>query len=123
MVARSMACFLRRASDFAGRILAGLLLAVPLPVLAQAGPVPDVLKPYVRGDQFDPGDFGWMRGRFAEKDTGAATPWSEVVAYSDRCAADAATAAKRRLAAMGVVAEALPPGPMATRFARRSSPR
>jgi hypothetical protein len=42
-------------------ILAGLFL-----IAATAPPPPPVLEPYIRDGRFHPGDYGWMRGRFAD---------------------------------------------------------
>ncbi|MDY0958345.1 DUF6624 domain-containing protein [Sphingomonas sp. CFBP8993] len=33
---------------------------------AATPPVPEVLKPYIHGDRFDPGDYRWMKGRFPD---------------------------------------------------------
>lgn len=33
---------------------------------AATPPVPEVLKPYIKGDRFDPGDYKWMKGRFPD---------------------------------------------------------
>ncbi|QXT36772.1 hypothetical protein KV697_05555 [Sphingomonas sanguinis] len=33
---------------------------------AATPPIPDVLKPYIKGDRFDPGDYKWMKGRFPD---------------------------------------------------------
>lgn len=51
-------------SDPAMRLLA-LILSV-FPLTAATPPIPDVLKPYIRGDRFDPGDYKWMKGRFPD---------------------------------------------------------
>lgn len=41
-------------------IISAFLLTAATP------PIPEVLKPYIKGDRFDPGDYKWMKGRFPD---------------------------------------------------------
>lgn len=43
-----------------------LSLILAFLLTAATPPVPDVLKPYIKGDRFDPGDYRWMKGRFPD---------------------------------------------------------
>lgn len=90
---------------------AGIGLAIVAPAHGQSAPVPDTLAPYVKEGAFDPGDFGWMKGRFADAGTADAMRWKSVVDYVDRCVEVAGREARRRLAEMGAAADDLPPGP------------
>src|SRR3546814_9636208 len=61
------------AASLAFMALRGLWLALfigaSIPAAASAQtPPPAALKPYVTDGAFDPGDFGWMAGRFADED-------------------------------------------------------
>lgn len=51
-------------SDPVMRTLA-LIFSVFL-LTAATPPIPDVLKPYIKGDRLDPGDYKWMKGRFPD---------------------------------------------------------
>ncbi|WP_141237117.1 DUF6624 domain-containing protein [Sphingopyxis sp. GW247-27LB] len=78
---------------------------------AQATPVPDVLKSYGKDGTFDPGDFGWMAGRFAAEGAAARAAWQSVAAYKEACIAAATGKAKAELAMIGAESTNLPPGP------------
>lgn len=51
-------------SDLPMRVLSLIFSAFLL--TAATSPVPDILKPYIHGDRFDPGDYRWMKGRFPD---------------------------------------------------------
>lgn len=52
----------RSLSDLLMRVLALIFSAFLL--TAASPPVPEVLRPYIKGDRFDPGDYKWIKGRF-----------------------------------------------------------
>lgn len=96
------------------RLLRGSFLAlalVPAAISAQEVPVPEALAPYVKDGQFQPGDFGWMRGRASVDDAAGQQRWQQIKDYVEQCS-DRATAVMRdQLAAIGAETAHLPRGP------------
>jgi hypothetical protein len=69
---------------------------------AAAPPPPPVLAPYIHDGRFDPGDYGWMRGRFDDS-TAAQKAQSEAVrAWTDRCFEEGLALTRAELRAMGI---------------------
>src|SRR3546814_11293365 len=58
---------------------------------------------------FDPGDFGWMAGRFAAGGTAARAAWESIGTYQKACLTAATAKAKAELAALDAAPAALPP--------------
>lgn len=52
---------------------------------AAAPPPPSLLAPYVRGESFDPGDYGWMRGRFGDATPADRAAWREIGNWLTAC--------------------------------------
>ena len=115
------------AASLAVMAMRGLWLAlfisvsIPAAASAQAPPPPDALKPYVTDGAFDPGDFGWMAGRFADEGSIARAAWDSIKAYDKACFAAATAKAKAALAAIDAEAGMLPPGPYGDALCRAVS--
>ena len=68
-----------------------ILAAVPFAsvafasVAATAPPPPAGLVPYVKGEHFDPGDYGWMRGAFADASPEQKADWFALMAWLGQC--------------------------------------
>src|SRR3546814_17614904 len=103
--AGSMAKMERRGSALA--LLLGVML--PAAAAAQGTAVPAVLAPYVADGAFDPGDFGWMAGRFAAGGTAARAAWESTGTYQKACLTAAHAQAKAETAAQAAEPPALPP--------------
>jgi hypothetical protein len=87
-------------------ILLALLLST-----ATAPPPPSVLAPYIKEGRFDPGDFGWMRGRFADATPLAKAEWSKVNTWLTACTKAGGEALKRDLQAAGIADPKVNPQP------------
>jgi hypothetical protein len=83
----------------------------PISVLA-APPPPSLLAPYIRDGRFEPGDYGWMRGRFADASPADKAATVEIGKWVTAChqAGEAETRAK--LAGMGIADAKLERGPI-----------
>lgn len=80
----------------------GALLAALLFQQAAAEPPPAALAPYVHDGRFDPGDYGWMRGRFDDASPSDKAQFATIGAWLDRCHARGLTQTQAELAALGV---------------------
>jgi len=86
-----------------------LLVCGALLLSAAAPPPPAVLAPYVRDGAFEPGDYGWLRGRFADATAAERARWDEVRAWQDACVAGAQAEVRAELVAMGIADPQVPP--------------
>src|SRR3546814_12800697 len=68
---------------------------------------------------FDPGDFGWMAGRFAAGGTAARAAWESIGTYQKACLTAATAKAKAELAALDAAPAALPPNSYGDRSGER----
>jgi hypothetical protein len=81
-------------------------------------PPPEQLKPYIKDGRFDPGDFGWMRGRFADASKAQKDAYVELSQWTAQCFADAKSRLKSELAARGfpnTAIDTVPVGPLLCR--------
>ena len=83
------------------RLISLLAAVIGTAVPAFATAVPTALVSHVKSDQFDPGDYGWVRGAFAGASATEVADWKAIVAYSDHCAGTAPEAARAELTALG----------------------
>jgi hypothetical protein len=77
-----------------------LLLACLL-LVAAAPPPPAVLQPYIHGGRFDPGDYGWMRGRFEDATPAEKAAFGSVGQWTKACYDAGTTAAEAELHRLG----------------------
>lgn len=87
----------------ASALIAGTLA---IPDVPRPAP-PPVLAPYIHGQVFEPGDYGWMRGQFADATPAEAGQWVAVSGWLERCQQAGAVRVKAALAAAGVADPAL----------------
>lgn len=78
------------------------LAALLIGQVAAAEPPPPVLAPYIRKGRFDPGDYGWMRGRFDDATPEQKAASDAIHAWLDRCHARGLAQSRAELAALGV---------------------
>jgi hypothetical protein len=71
-------------------------------LLAAAAPPPPALAPYIHDSRFDPGDYGWMRGRFDDASPADKASSEAISAWIDGCVAEGAAKVRAELRAMGV---------------------
>jgi hypothetical protein len=76
--------------------IAALLMAAAIP------PPPSVLAPYIHGDRFDPGDYGWMRGHFDDASPADKAAFLLIFQWRKACAALGEAELRAQLAAMGI---------------------
>jgi len=79
----------------------GAALLSATPVLAAEPPA--ALAPYVEDGALRAGDYGWARGAFAEAGPEDKAAYQSIVAWRDACFAEARTAARAEVAALGEV--------------------
>lgn len=88
------------------RLLAGLAL-----LLTAAAAPPPTLSSYIHDGRFDPGDYGWIKGAFADAGpadkAAAATFWS----WQAGCQAAEAARIKAELVTLGIADPKIAPGP------------
>ncbi|MGF7154668.1 DUF6624 domain-containing protein [Novosphingobium gossypii] len=84
-----------------------LALAAMLVLTAAASPPPAVLAPYIHDGRFDPGDYSWLKGRFADASAADKTANAQVVAWVEACRQADREQTTAELADMGVLP---PPG-------------
>lgn len=83
------------------------LLASAALLMAASPPPPSALAPYIQGDRFDPGDYGWMRGLFDDASPADKATWQTIFQWTRACD-DAGRVEKRaQLVAMGIPAPSL----------------
>ena len=79
------------------------LLAIAfLAVAAAMPPPPAPLQPYIKDGRFDPGDYGWMRGRFADASAADKTAMAETRRWIDACFVAGKAETRAELLAMGI---------------------
>ena len=83
-------------------VLAAMLAAVALGQAAPSEPPPAVLAPYIRKGRFDPGDYGWMRGRFDDATPEQKAESAAIHAWLERCHVRGLAQSRTELAALGV---------------------
>lgn len=81
------------------RSLATFALMLELPA---AAPPPAPLAPYVREDHFNPGDYLWMRGAFADATLAQKAEWRAIGDWQRRCQDDQQAAIVAAFAKRGV---------------------
>jgi hypothetical protein len=87
----------------------GLALA-SLWLTAAAPPPPSVLAPYIHDGRFDPGDYGWMRGRFDDSSPTQKAQSEGIRIWTDRCLAEGVAQTRAELRAMGIAGPKLEQG-------------
>ncbi|WP_322963195.1 DUF6624 domain-containing protein [Sphingomonas fuzhouensis] len=70
---------------------------------AATPPVPDVVKPYIDGGRFNPGDYKWMKGRFADATAAEKAQAKQVQAWLMACYESDLAQVRTELRALGVV--------------------
>jgi hypothetical protein len=88
-----------------------LTAASALLLIAARPAPPPVLAPYIKDGRFDPGDYGWMRGKFADAPPATKAEWAQVDAWLTACAKAAAEQVKVELRAAGVANPKIRPQP------------
>ena len=86
---------------FALAVAAALLCAADYP------PPPELLESYIHDDEFDPGDFGWAKGRFADASDAEKAAYAAIPRWIARCMDDGRTKLQQQLAAAGYPVQAL----------------
>ncbi|WP_240610148.1 hypothetical protein [Sphingomonas pokkalii] len=79
-----------------------LTLCAAAILLPAASDPPPALAPYFREGRFDPGDFGWMRGRFPDARPADVQTYATIEAWMRRCYEDGVARTREELAAMGI---------------------
>lgn len=74
--------------------------AVPLPEALVDIPAP--LAPFIVDGRYEPGDFGWMRGRFDSASEAEKADYAQVNAWLGKCYEAGNAASEARLAALGI---------------------
>ena len=86
---------------------------------AIAADPPAAIRPYIKeGGRYDPGDYGWMRGRFAGATAAERQTFAEVMSWADLCRREAVQELGADLTAAGypgVKVEELVTGPLVCR--------
>jgi hypothetical protein len=90
-----------RLANIAPMRILGLLLS-SLWLVAAAPPPPPALAPYIKNGRFDPGDYGWMRGRFEGASPAEKAQSEAIRAWTDRCFAEGLAQTRAELRAMGI---------------------
>lgn len=81
------------------------ILALCLPcIVASAPPIPASIAPYMHEAGFDPGDYRWLRGAFADAPEVDARDYRQVLEWRSRCRVDDLSRTRASLAAIGVTA-------------------
>ncbi|MCC2978369.1 hypothetical protein LK533_17100 [Sphingomonas sp. PL-96] len=78
------------------------LLLLSWLLVGTAPPLPDALKPYVHEGRFDPGDYGWMRGRFEDARPADKEATAAISAWLDACFMTDMAETRAELRAMGI---------------------
>lgn len=68
---------------------------------------PAALRPYIRDGAFDPGDYDWMRGAFADASDAQRAGFAAIRTWTDQCLTHATAAMRRELASMGIASPTL----------------
>ncbi|WP_375429368.1 DUF6624 domain-containing protein [uncultured Sphingomonas sp.] len=75
--------------------------------VAATTPPPPVLLPYIQEGRFDPGDYGWLKGRFDDASPAEKAASARVGIWLDACLAADGAATRAELRAMGVTSPSL----------------
>jgi len=78
-------------------LMPALLAATPAPA-----PPPLSLTPYISNGRFDPGDYRWLRGQFADASEADRTASNAIEDWKRRCTAASVAEVRTELAALGV---------------------
>lgn len=79
----------------------GLALAAALLCAADYPPPPAPLEPYIVDGEFDPGDFGWMKGRFADASEAEKADSAAISKWINGCMEDGRAKLREQLASAG----------------------
>ena len=83
--------------------MVGRLALAPLALILTAqAPPPAALAPYVSEGRFDPGDFGWLRGAFADATEAQKAAWRDLWAWRNQCRAAQFALIRAELARRGI---------------------
>lgn len=93
-------------------LLAAALLATAAATPTPPPPPPPVLAPYVKGETFDPGDYGWMRGRFADATAVQEAEWQAVQEWLIACRATRRAEVEAELRTLGIARPQLETTPL-----------
>ena len=94
------------------RYVAAIVAALSSVAAAATPPPPAVLGPYIRQGSFDPGDYGWMRGRFADASPAEKAASAEIGKWVTTCHEAGKADARAKLAAMGIADAKMERGPI-----------
>jgi hypothetical protein len=81
-------------------------------------PPPAALEPYIKDGRYDPGDYGWIKGRFQDATAEEAEAFRAIMDWSGQCRAAAIAELREQLAAEGfahATVENIFPGPLLCR--------
>lgn len=92
-------------------MLAFLLLALAASAPATQPPPPVQLRTYIRAGRFDPGDYAWLEGAFADATPAARVSWRSIDAWQKSCFATGQARVRAQLVALGIRDPKLPPAP------------
>lgn len=87
-----------------------LLAAAFLATAETLPPAPAVLTPYLKDGTFDPGDYGYLRGRFDGATAAQVADWAAVQAWLKHCRAVSLAEVRAQLVAAGVTDPAVTAG-------------
>jgi hypothetical protein len=85
-------------------VLRSLVLAAGALLLCAATeppPPPAALQPYIKDGRYDPGDYGWIKGRFQEATAEEAETFRAIIQWSEQCQVAARAELREQLAAAG----------------------
>lgn len=94
---------------------AALISASALLLVAARPAAPPVLAPYIKDGRFEPGDYGWMRGRFADANAVEKAQFRSIDKWLLACGTEAAAEMKRDLVQAGIPDPKLTPQPLQDR--------
>jgi hypothetical protein len=80
-----------------------LLFAAALLSIAATPPPPSALNPYIKDGRFDPGDYGWMRGRFVDASPADKAVMADIQRWLGACYASGQAETRGELQALGIV--------------------
>lgn len=78
------------------------LVFVAVLSIAAAPPAPAVLAPYIHEGRFDPGDYGWMKGRFSDASAADKEAHAQIEAWLEGCRQADIAQTTEELAQLGV---------------------
>lgn len=86
------------------RLAATLVLTT---LLTAAAPPPAALAPYIKTSRLDPGDYGWLRGRFADASPEQKAQWQAIWSWRNACRDEQFAQIRAALARRGVAAKGI----------------